>query len=188
MGRCLVTALLLVGCTFSTTIDQGQQPGADTKPIDAAIDAKPLPACPTMANCVSFKNCEAAHPESCYYYCSSTETWQTSQNACQNIPGGGGCLVTLNDEAESACVVAGAGGSGLIYIGLRQPGGSSEPSGSWGWQCGSSSIAPMWNTGEPNDSGIGGEDCGATDTNGKWVDVGCGEQFRFVCEKPRPAS
>ena len=88
---------------------------------------------------------------------------------------------------ETACIGAAVGGGNLIYMGFRQAGGSSEPSGGWGWQCGSSSYVPVWGTGEPNDSGLG-EDCAAMGTDGKWADVGCGEQFRFVCEKPRPAT
>ena len=184
MFRGLAAALLLVvGCQFSTTLEQ--QPDGHMA-IDAAIDAKPLPVCANVPNgCTTF-NCPS-NPASCYYYCPSTETFGTSQNVCQNIPGGGGCLVTLSDAMESACITAAVGAGDLIYIGYRQAGGSPEPTGGWDWQCPSSTYGPNWSTGEPNDSGLGGEDCSAMGTNGKWVDVGCSEQFRFVCEKPRPA-
>lgn len=175
-----LAATVLVACSFSTTIENPVM-------IDAPmIDANPLPACPAApSGCVQF-NC-LTNPASCYYYCNSTESSNTANNECMKIATGA-CLVTLNDADENACVIAAAGGSGLIYVGLKQSPSGSEPSGGWGWYCGTSAFGPMWSTNEPNNAGIlSEEDCGASNTGGRWVDVNCVEQFRYVCEAPRPA-
>jgi len=95
----------------------------------------------------------------------------------------GGCLVTLDDTAEDQCVRTNAGAGDLIHVGLVQASSGPEPAGGWGWRCGASSYGPRWRSGEPNGSS---EDCGAMDTEGNWIDVGCNEDFRFVCEVPRP--
>jgi hypothetical protein len=181
------TALLmsvLVACEFSTPVSQ---PGAIDAPptIDARPDAKPLPACPAApSGCTAAFDCPT-HPASCFYYCATGDQSNDANTRCASIATGA-CLVTLNDAAESMCVLAAAGAGSLIYIGLRQPGGSSEPNGDWGWYCGTSTYGPTWSNGEPNNSGLGGEDCAASTPQGLWVDVGCGESFRFICEAPRP--
>ena len=186
MRSCLAT-ILLVGCEFGTTISEpGVVADAPTM-IDARPDATPLPACPAApSGCTAAFDC-ATHLASCYYYCASPDQSNDANTRCASIASGA-CLVTLDDVAESICVLAAAGGTSLVYVGLRQPGGSSEPSGGWGWYCGTSTYGPNWSSGEPSNSGIGGEDCAATDTQGRWVDVGCNESFRFICEAPRPPS
>ena len=177
---------VLVGCEFSTTISpSGTGTDADAMvTADARPDAKALPACPPPpSGCAAAFDC-ATSTESCYYYCATSDQWDDANNRCEGIASGA-CLVTLNDAAESQCVFAAAGAGSLVYIGLRQPGGSAEPNGSWGW-CSTSTYGPSWSSGEPNNSGTFGEDCAASSTQGLWVDVGCGESFRFICEAPRP--
>lgn len=157
-------------------------------PPDASIDAPPdaslTVGCPPAPTGCSLFGC-AGSPDSCYYYCASSRSFSAATNACQGI-GQNGCLVTLNDELEDSCVRLNAGAGGLIYIGLVQDFFGAEPAGGWGWSCGTSTYGPNWAGNEPNNSGFGGEDCGAMNTSGGWVDVGCGETFRFVCELPRP--
>lgn len=162
--------------------------GAADAPIDASIDAPPdaslTVGCPPAPTGCSLFGC-AGSADSCYYYCTTNRSFSAATAACQNI-GQNGCLVTLNDTAEDSCVRLQAGAGGLIYIGLVQSSNGAEPAGGWGWSCGTSTYGPNWTGSEPNNSGFGGEDCGATNTAGGWVDVGCGEMFRFVCEVPRP--
>ncbi len=167
---------------------------SDGGPIDAAVDAPPdsppdasltYDCPPPPTGCALFGCAGPASADSCYYYCAGAESFSTATSRCAAI-GQSGCLVTLNDAIEDACVRANAGAGGLIYIGLEQSSQGSEPAGGWGWDCGSSNYGPNWTGTEPNNSGFGGEDCGAMNTAGGWVDVGCGETFRYVCELPRP--
>ena len=170
--RRLFVLVALAGCGFEVS----------TLSVDARMtqsDAA-LPACPSSpANCIPF-TCAAS--TSCYYYCPQAQRSFDAQTRCQMIPNG--CLVTLDDVAEDVCVRMNVGGTSLIHIGLIQTSGAPEPAGGWGWRCGMSTYGPNWTGSEPNDGG-GGEDCGTMTTAGGWVDVGCFESFRFVCEVPR---
>ena len=184
--RLIAALVLLAGCEFSARLDPGAR-DAEPTPVDAAPDApdaSQLPACPPApTGCTTF-DC-AMSPASCYYYCPSERSSGSAQGVCSGIASEA-CLVTLDDAVESACVRAAAGVGDLIYIGLRQDSEGSEPAGDWGWYCDDSSITATWKPGEPNNAGTFGEDCGAMDTTGLWVDVGCSETFRFICEAPRP--
>jgi hypothetical protein len=186
--RVSLLVLLLGGCSFSAPLEPGERDAAEQQAIDAAadaaVDAPALPACPSPpAGCTPF-DCPMS-TASCYYYCPNEASSGGANGTCRAIATDA-CLVTLNDAIESACVLAAAGAGDLIYIGLRQPSGSDEPDDDWGWYCGSSDITSTWKPGEPNNSGTFGEDCGAMDTAGLWIDVGCSETFRYVCEAPRP--
>ncbi len=201
-GLGLVSVALLAGCSFvhgSLPISQDDAspalpdaPDVDAPIVDAAVDAPPdappdaslTVGCPPAPTGCSMFGC-AGSPDSCYYYCPNTASFSGARSACQNI-GQNGCLVTLNDETEDACVRLHAGAGSLIYIGLVQSASGAEPAGGWGWSCGTSMYGPKWTGNEPNNSGFGGEDCGAMNTAGGWVDVGCSETFRYVCEVPRP--
>jgi hypothetical protein len=153
-------------------------------PPDAPPDASLTVNCPPPPSGCTLFGC-AASAGSCYYYCAVPASFSDATSRCQGI-GAGGCLVTLNDANEDACVRMNAGTGNLIYIGLVQSSQGSEPAGGWGWDCGTSTYGPNWTGSEPNNSGFGGEDCGAMNTAGGWVDVGCGEAFRSICEVPRP--
>lgn len=198
----LASVALLGGCSFvhgslplpqdDAAPGQPDAPVVDAPIVDAPIDAPPdappdaslIVGCPPAPTGCSLFGC-AGSPDSCYYYCPGDASFSGATAACQNI-GQNGCLVTLNDADEDSCVRQNAGAGGLIYIGLVQSSNGSEPANGWGWSCGTSSYGPNWTGSEPNNSGFGGEDCGAMNTAGGWVDVGCGETFRFVCEVPRP--
>lgn len=172
MMRWLAFVLAVGGCGFEVTITAGD--GA----TQADADLSSCPAAPT--GCTAFA---CSTTRSCYYYCASSQRSTDAQARCAMIAGNG-CLVTLDDADEDVCVRTNAGSGDLIHIGLIQPSGSQEPDGGWTWRCGTSTLAAQWTGDEPND-GSGGEDCGTTDPNGGWVDVGCYERFRFVCEVPR---
>jgi len=149
---------------------------------DAAIDARICPAAP--ANCVAFA-CPSS--SSCYYVCGGTMArldWGQARGRCGTA--GLGCLATINDAAEQACLATATapGFPDIVWFGFKQASSGSEPAGGWGWECGSSSfLAGNWGQFEPNDDG-NGEDCGALITGGSWIDGGCSTAGRYVCELP----
>jgi hypothetical protein len=151
-------------------------------PLDASIDA-PLDArvCPPAPpNCDLFTCAGSSH---CYYVCGrdDREPWADGRDAC--VDNNLGCLATVDDAAENQCIAQATSPSltNFVWMGYVQSNSGSEPSGSWGWQCGASSYVG-WAGGEPNN--FGNEDCGALSNSGRWIDAGCGTSARWVCELP----
>jgi Lectin C-type domain len=168
----------------SVTTDAAFDAPLDAPP-DAGADAA-LAACPAApGGCTGFT---CATSTSCFYVCSNTHSYNAARDTC--VSDNLGCLATVNDAAENACIVAHTVPApvfpNLLWIGYVQAANATEPGGGWGWQCGSSTyVAANWGSFEPNDSG-GNEDCGAVNEGGAWIDVACGTQLRYVCERPRP--
>gem|GEM_PF-5969733 len=147
---------------------------------DAGTDA-PARECPAApSGCTSF-SCTSS--TSCYYVCDA-KTAAASEAQCESK--GIGCLVTISDAAENACVATATQPQfpDLIWIGFTQASNASEPAGGWSWRCsdGTSFVAPNWGGFEPNDEE--GEDCGAMADQGAWIDGDCLTTLRYVCELP----
>jgi len=193
----VVFLLAISACGFTVTGSQPAggddargdgQPGdarVDATPDavpDAAIDARICPAAP--ANCVPFACPSSA---SCYYVCGGTTArldWGQARSRCGMA--GLGCLATINDAAEQACLATATlpGFPDIVWFGFKQASNGSEPAGGWGWECGSSAfLAGNWGQFEPNNDG-GNEDCGALIGGGSWIDGGCSTAARYVCELP----
>lgn len=97
-----------------------------------------------------------------------------------------GCLVTIDDAAENACVEAATKPvfPESVWIGYSQAASGPEPLGGWTWRCGASSFLPAnWGLIEPNDED-GNEDCASMVSGGAWLDSSCSTPLRFVCELP----
>ena len=180
--------LLCAACSFEHGIVQDAS-SADSASHDldaAASDAMPdapvdARVCPDMPGCTTFR---CASTSSCYYYCFATKhSWQRAQEECEELPGG--CLVTINDQAEEDCIVANVMPMfvNFPWIGYRQPQNGSEPDGSWSFVCGTSTYAPPWAPNEPNEAQGGAEDCAGMAEDG-WFDNGCDDSGRYVCELP----
>jgi hypothetical protein len=156
------------------SIDAPPAIDAPPPPPDAQVDARPCPAAP--AGCTPF----SCGTPSCYYVCPADD-WPDAQARCQGS--GVGCLVTIDDDLENVCIDVNTNPAypDLVWFGFVQASSGSEPSGSWGWACGSSSYtAPNWGMFEPNDEG--NEDCGAMNASGVWIDGDCDTSLRYVCE------
>ncbi|HEU0033714.1 MAG TPA: C-type lectin domain-containing protein [Kofleriaceae bacterium] len=174
---------LVVGCRFeprALELDAPEVPPGDGMPDVMIPDAAPCPGAPV--GCVGF-TCGGT---SCYYVCTSG-SWAQSRDKCvaQDL----GCLVTIESAAENQCIRDATLPvfPNLPYIGLYQPIGSSEPTGGWTWQCGSSAYTtPGWGMpgNEPNNLG-GDENCGVIAEDAGWVDIDCATQRRYVCELTR---
>jgi len=187
--------IVMAGCGFSIAPSQpaGSDAAADgpsptdavdavpDAPPDAAIDARICPAAPS--DCVAF-SCPTS--PSCYYVCGGTTArldWNESRTRCGT---GLGCLATINDAAEQACLTSATAPvfPDVVWFGFRQASNGSEPAGGWGWECGASTfLAGNWGQFEPNNGG-GNEDCGVMSTGGAWLDGGCSSESRYVCELP----
>lgn len=180
-----------VDVTLSTSLPVGVYPlaiaaGAHTWRTEGALtvladpaegDAGTCPAAPT--GCTAFT---CATGGRCYYLCEA-RGWTPANNQCRAL--GVGCLATIGDAAENACVAAALADAAIeqAWIGWRQDSGAEEPAEGWAWECpdGSDYRPASWGGAEPDDED--GEDCGAIDRDGGWRDRGCEEQRRFVCER-----
>jgi hypothetical protein len=152
----------------------------DASPEDAAIDAPPdARVCPIApAGCTAFA---CAGHASCYYHCANpARVWGDAQQRCTELPMG--CLVTIDDAAENACIAVRAAGASR-WIGYQQPNTNVEPGGGWGWKCGVSSYAAQWGNGEPNDF-TADEDCAEIYASGRWNDEACTATRGYICEVP----
>ncbi len=94
----------------------------------------------------------------------------------------GAHLVTINNAAENAWVLAQFGVSGQgLWIGLYQLPGSTEPAGGWTWVSGGAKVDGYsnWAPGEPNQYTGSPEDCATmyapdnANGPGKWNDDQC---------------
>ncbi len=173
---------LLAGCTFP----HGEPVATDrdarldeSAPKDAALDTNvDARTCPAMIGCTAF---QCASTSSCYYYCTTKTNWLGAKNACDDVTNG--CLVTINDQMEQDCIVANVMPTfaNFPWIGFVQDPGGAEPAGGWGFTCGASAFA-AWNTGEPNNADVPGEDCAGMTDGGRWFDMDCTDPGRYVCE------
>jgi hypothetical protein len=192
----LLALVLLCACSFDHAAPASQQdaPTATSDGPNAKLDAAPTDARPVDTGNVD--GCAAAPPgctafscsgsSSCYYFCggsspSAQRSWFGARDACAPSLG---CLVTINSQAEHECIVAQTNPvyPDNVWIGLRQTMNASEPSGGWGWECGTTAYS-AWAQNEPNDIN-GGEDCGILATGGDFNDATCFRDARYVCELP----
>ncbi|KAK2840174.1 hypothetical protein Q5P01_013914 [Channa striata] len=113
---------------------------------------------------------------SCYILSSRSGAWTNARRDCQNK---GADLVVINSVEEQKFL---SGFSNVdTWIGLSD----SSEEGKWKWVDGTLLSLMYWNEGEPNNIGMGGEDCGemAADTGHKWNDLHCDQSLRWICEK-----
>ena len=96
----------------------------------------------------------------------------------------GGHLVTVNDGAEQAWLVATFGGGSLYWIGFNDI----AAEGSWVWVSGEPVTYTNWAGGEPN--GSGGEDAAVTNWQvpGFWNDLWYGYSLPGIAEWAPPTS
>jgi hypothetical protein len=160
----------------------------DSSPPDGPPpDMTTLPACPPApSGCELF---ECAESTSCYYKCPA-RSWTGARDQC--VTDQRGCLATINSASEDVCLFANVGPlvfPDLAWFGYRQASNQATPIAGWDWECGNSTyLAPNWGAFEPNDgnnSENNAENCAAIGADGAWIDIGCSDQKRYVCELPR---
>lgn len=140
---------------------------SDDGAVDAGVDAATgCPAAPT--GCAAF-SCASTH---CYYVCESV-TGASADAQCNTR--GLGCLATVDDAAENACLEAATGATdgSPAWIGLANSG-----NGTWTWDCDDGSAYTNWKPTTPP-KGVG---CAQLVNGGKWNSKDCSEKARFICE------
>ncbi|KAK2840178.1 hypothetical protein Q5P01_013918 [Channa striata] len=113
---------------------------------------------------------------SCYILSSRSGAWTNARRDCKTK---GADLLVINSVEEQKFL---SGFSNVdTWIGLSD----SSEEGKWKWVDGTLLSLMYWNEGEPNNIGMGGEDCGemAADTGHKWNDLHCDQSLRWICEK-----
>jgi hypothetical protein len=194
----LAVVFAVAACNYAParvggTADDAATGDSSTVNPDAANDAPPpdaLPPCPPAPTGATLFECPGE--TSCYYRFPAATSWNAARDRC--VTEQRGCLVTINNANEQACVFAQfdpISFPNFIYIGYHQADNQANPQAGWSWECGNSQfLAPNWNDagGEPNDgngSENNSENCVALGGGGAWIDIGCNDDDRFVCELPR---
>jgi hypothetical protein len=113
-----------------------------------------------------------------YLFCGEAPVfWEDAERYCAQQ---GGSLVTIDDAAENALVLALAQEAGQSpWLG----GSDGQLEGTWVWADGAALVYDNWHPGEPNDVG-NGEDCLELRADGAWNDAPCSRTKAFVCELP----
>ena len=120
-----------------------------------------------------------------YLVCSDRRTWPEGRMLCEGV---GYKLVQVDDAREDAFIFGEMRmrGFGDTWIGLTDQGDE----GAWKWSDGTALAYTHWDSGEPNNGGQSGEDCGlimASDGRAsEWDDRPCDGPRTFVCEAAPP--
>ena len=107
-------------------------------------------------------------------------TWNQAKANAESL---GGHLGTFATVEENNAILSELSDE-AFWIGLFQPEGSEEPSGSWGWVTSEVLAFTNWSAGEPNDNGDYTENCvhAAGLPYLLWNDAQCDSQSRFILE------
>jgi uncharacterized protein (TIGR02145 family) len=107
-------------------------------------------------------------------------TWNQAKANAESL---GGHLGTFATVQENNAILSELSNE-AFWIGLFQPEGSEEPSGSWGWVTSEVLAFTNWSAGEPNDNGDYTENCVHADGLPYllWNDAQCDSQSRFILE------
>uniref|UniRef100_A0A8C3II15 C-type lectin domain-containing protein n=1 Tax=Chrysemys picta bellii TaxID=8478 RepID=A0A8C3II15_CHRPI len=118
--------------------------------------------------------------KSCYFFSTSTKSWQDAKQFCTDQGSG---LVIVNTEEEQTFLSNHITHPHVYWLGLSD----SAKEGEWRWLDGSplgfGLFFRFWGPGEPNDVGQQGEDCGSLRFDGKWNDAICSVTEHWICER-----
>uniref|UniRef100_A0A3P8XPD1 C-type lectin domain-containing protein n=1 Tax=Esox lucius TaxID=8010 RepID=A0A3P8XPD1_ESOLU len=117
----------------------------------------------------------------CFKYVKAKRSWADSALNCMAL---GGSLASVHSLLEykfiQALILETTGKLPSTWLG----GYDAVVEGRWMWSDGSSFDYTNWNTGEPNDAGVG-EDCLQMDASQEksWFDVPCKYAFASLCSR-----
>ncbi|XP_039370994.1 CD209 antigen-like protein C isoform X3 [Mauremys reevesii] len=112
----------------------------------------------------------------CYFFSTSTKSWSDAKQFCTNE---GSDLVIVNTKQEQRFLSNQIMEPDVYWLGLSD----SAEEGEWRWVDGSPLSVRFWASGEPNNVGQQGEDCGSFRFNGKWNDATCSLTEHWICER-----
>jgi cysteine-rich repeat protein len=137
---------------------------------------------PGSANCTA--DCERQCTDrvgptgTCLVFRNNNDDWVAHRDACTGI---GGALVTIDNAIENVWLRYLSTIPNDFWIGLNDR----TTENTFVWQSGSTAAYRNWSAGEPNDFGVGAEDCAAyVIGDGLWNDIDCGSNVRALCEIP----
>ncbi|MBN2499054.1 MAG: hypothetical protein JXR96_30975, partial [Deltaproteobacteria bacterium] len=115
-----------------------------------------------------------------YLICSSALDWSDAQAACQTY---GYELATIDCDEENEAIwaiIVETIGDIDAWHGFNDR----RSEGRWRWASGWSVIYEHWISGQPDNWGMGGEDCGGWSSghDGEWNDRPCNETKAYICE------
>ncbi|KAK9539956.1 hypothetical protein VZT92_002435 [Zoarces viviparus] len=136
------------------------------------------------SKCVSSQPCPADWREinsRCYFLSTEKKTWEHSRKYCQSKDAD---LVVISSRQELRTLYRLDGDADLLFwIGLSDITGTTG----WKWVDGSALTEPFWQSGQPDRSPTKVEDCVEmyhfNPAMASWVDVPCGVERRWLCEK-----
>ena len=149
----------------------------DAMPIDAMpIDAMPIdamtPPCPT-----GYAPSGAAGNPHFYRFVDSNTSAANALADCGDDRAGRTYVAVIDDDAENALIDTLAGNR-AVWLGLSDE----AVEGTWITVLGTTQTYFQWDSNQPDNFGIGGEQCVEQKTNAKWNDLGCTSNRRYVCE------
>ncbi|XP_074836495.1 C-type lectin domain family 17, member A [Carettochelys insculpta] len=115
--------------------------------------------------------------KSCYFFSTLTKSWPEAKQFCIDQ---GSHLVIVNTKLEQTFLSRYITEPEVYWLGLSD----SATEGEWRWLDGSPLSVRFWGSGEPNNVGPQGEDCGSLQFSGKWNDAICSRTELWICERP----
>ncbi|XP_039371003.1 low affinity immunoglobulin epsilon Fc receptor-like [Mauremys reevesii] len=112
----------------------------------------------------------------CYFFSTLIKSWSDAKQFCTNE---GSHLVIVNTKQEQMFLSNQIMEPDVYWLGLSD----SAKEGEWRWVDGSPLSVRFWASGEPNNVGHEGEDCGSLRFNGKWNDATCSLTEHWICER-----
>uniref|UniRef100_A0A3B1K9C3 C-type lectin domain-containing protein n=1 Tax=Astyanax mexicanus TaxID=7994 RepID=A0A3B1K9C3_ASTMX len=110
------------------------------------------------------------------------KNWTEAQSYCRQTYTDLATINNMNEMKKLKNTLKNKDGN-YVWIGLNR-----GNTGKWGWSLGGGNLKNVgvsyrnWSSGEPNNARAGNEFCVAMfNTNGKWLDVQCGDYCPFVC-------
>ncbi|NXK15044.1 CL17A protein, partial [Herpetotheres cachinnans] len=114
--------------------------------------------------------------KTCYFFSSSTKSWQAAKEFCATF---NAHLPIVNTEQENKFLANHIMDNRVFWLGLSD----THKEGDWQWVNGHSLSLSFWNNGEPNNVGDHGEDCATIFPNGRWNDVSCSNTEAWICQR-----
>ncbi|XP_009668594.2 C-type lectin domain family 10 member A-like isoform X2 [Struthio camelus] len=112
----------------------------------------------------------------CYYFSTSQKAWMDAHLFCVNHSSH---LAIIDSEQENKFLANQVMETRVFWLGLTDM----HNEGDWQWVDGRPLSLRLWNSGEPNNVGLNGEDCATIYSSGRWNDALCSRAESWICER-----
>ncbi|NWX42687.1 CL17A protein, partial [Steatornis caripensis] len=114
--------------------------------------------------------------KTCYFFSTTTKPWLAAKESCTEFSAH---LAIVDSEQENKFLANHIMENRVFWLGLTDTHKESD----WQWVDGRSLSLSFWNSGEPNNVGHQGEDCGTIYSSGRWNDISCSSAEAWICER-----